>query len=61
MLADQLDEVAMLWNRGFTGNNNISIVVRSDLGPMIIEMWSKVVSEAIFPTNQGYVFIQKWS
>ena len=23
--------------------------------------WSKVVSEAIFPTNQGYVCIKKWS
>ena len=22
--------------------------------------WSKVVSEAIFPTNQGYVSIAKW-
>ena len=22
---------------------------------------SKVVSEAIFPTNKGYVFIEKWS
>ena len=23
--------------------------------------WSKVVSEAIFPTNLGYVCIEKWS
>ena len=23
--------------------------------------WSKVVSEAIFPTNLGYVSIEKWS
>ena len=23
--------------------------------------WSKEVSEAIFPTNQGYVSIEKWS
>ena len=23
--------------------------------------WSKVVSEAIFPTNRGYICIEKWS
>ena len=23
--------------------------------------WSKVVSEAILPTNQGYISIEKWS